>query len=195
MLIILAVQLRTPGGDPPRSAPLPGWFCALLAVQAVVLLGFGVALFAAPGQAAPWWPWKLTPLLAQATGAWLIGFGVAAAHELAEHDARRVLPASFSSVMLAVLQFIALARYPGRFAWSSAAGVICVAFLVTLLVTGGMGLARARASKLNAAFCDRPCFLAHAGNTADRRVTEFLAACSFRHRACRSGRRWPPSSS
>src|SRR5215831_15297783 len=57
MLIFLAVQLRTPGGDPPRSAPLPGWFYALLAVQAVVLLGFGVALFAAPGQAA-WWPWK-----------------------------------------------------------------------------------------------------------------------------------------
>ena len=32
MLIILAVQLRTPGGDPPRSAPLPGWVYGLLAV-------------------------------------------------------------------------------------------------------------------------------------------------------------------
>jgi len=145
MLIILVVQLRTPGGDPPRSAPMPSWVYALLAVQAVVLLSFGVALFAAPEQAAPWWPWKLTPLLAQATGAWLIGFGVAAAQELAERDARRVFPASFSSVLLAVLQFIALARYPDRFAWSSAAGLIYVAFLVTLLVTGGVGLARARA--------------------------------------------------
>jgi len=144
MVIILVVQLRTPGGDPPRSAPLPGWVYALLAVQAVVLLGFGVALFAAPGQAAPWWPWKLTPLLAQATGAWLIGFGVAAAHELAERDARRLLPASFSCVLLAVLQFIALARYPDRFEWSSAAGVIYLTFLVTLLVTGGVGLARGR---------------------------------------------------
>src|SRR5215475_8708775 len=38
MLIILVVQLRTPGGDPPRSAPMPSWVYALLAVQAVVLL-------------------------------------------------------------------------------------------------------------------------------------------------------------
>jgi len=144
MVIILAVQLRTPGGDPPRSVPLPGWVYGLLAVQAVVLLGLGVALFAAPGQAASWWPWTLTPLLAQATGAWLIGFGVAAAHELAERDARRLLPASFSSVLLVVLQLIALARYPGRFEWSSAAGVIYLAFLVMMLVTGGVALARAR---------------------------------------------------
>jgi len=144
MLIVAAVQLRTPGTDPPRSAPLPGWARGLLAGQAVVLLGFGVALFAAPGQAAPWWPWKLTPLLAQATGAWLIGFGVAAAHELAERDARRLIPASASSVLLALLQFIVLARYPGRFEWSSAAGVIYLAFLATMLVTGGVGLARAR---------------------------------------------------
>jgi hypothetical protein len=144
MVIILAVQLRTPGGDPPRSVPLPGWVYGLLAAQAVALLGMGVALFAAPGQAVAWWPWKLTPLLAQATGAWLIGFGVAAAHELAERDARRLLPASFSSVLLAVLQFIALARYPDRFEWSSAAGGIYLAFLVMMLVTGGVALARAR---------------------------------------------------
>jgi len=84
------------------------------------------------------------PLLAQATGAWLIGFGVAAAHELAERDARRQLPASLSSVLLAVLQLIALARYPDRFEWSSAAGVIYLAFLVMMLVTGGVALARAR---------------------------------------------------
>jgi len=143
MVIILAAQLRTPGGDPPRSAPLPGWVCGLLAGQAAVLLGLGVALFAAPGPAASWWPWPLTPLLAQATGAWLIGFGVAAAHEVAERDARRLLPASVSSVLLAGLQFIALARYPDRFEWSSAAGVIYLAFLVVMLVTGGAALARA----------------------------------------------------
>jgi len=43
-----------------------------------------------------------------------------------------------------VLQLIALARYPGRFEWSSAAGVIYLAFLVVMLVTGGVALARAR---------------------------------------------------
>lgn len=34
--------------------------------------------FAAPGPAARAWPWQLTPLAAQATGAWLIGLGGAA---------------------------------------------------------------------------------------------------------------------
>jgi hypothetical protein len=145
MLIFLAVQLRTPGIDPPRSALLPPWLYGLLTLQAIVMLSLGVALVATSGQGAPWWPWKLTPLLAQAIGAWLIGFGVAAVQELVEEDARRLLPASVSSVLLAVLLFVALARYPDRFEWSSAAGAVYLFLLVTLLVTGGVGLARARA--------------------------------------------------
>jgi hypothetical protein len=144
LLIIGVVQLRTPGGDPPRSAPLPGWLCALLAVQAIGLLGLGVALLATSGQGAPWWPWKLTPLVAQATAAWLIGFAVAAAQEVAERDARRLVPASAGSVLLVVLQLIVLARYPGGFAWSSAAGVLYLALLATMLITGATGLALAR---------------------------------------------------
>jgi len=95
LVIIGIVQLRTPGADPPRSAPL-------------------------------------------------IGFGVAAAHELAERDARRLVPASAGSVVLAVLQFIVLARYAGRFEWSSAAGVIYLVLLATMLITGAVGLALAR---------------------------------------------------
>jgi hypothetical protein len=144
LLIIGAVQLRTRGVDPPRPTPLPGWLCGLLAVQALVLLGLGVALLVAPGLPHSWWPWKLTPLLAPATGAWLIGFGVAAAQEVAERDARRLLPASVGSVALAVLQLIVLARYPGRFEWSSAGGVIYLALLAMMLITGGVGLALAR---------------------------------------------------
>ena len=142
MLIISAAQLAAPGGDPPRSAMFPGWVYGLLAAQAAVLLSLGALLFAAPGQAAPWWPWKLTPLLAQATGAWLIGLGVAAAHALRERDARRLRPAAAAYVLLAVLQFIALARYPGRFEWSSAAGAGYLVFLISMLATGAAGLAR-----------------------------------------------------
>jgi hypothetical protein len=103
MLVVLAVQARTPGSDPPRSARLPAWLSAVLAGQATVLLGFGVALFAVPGQAAQLWPWKLTPLVAQATGAWLIALGVAAAHAVLERDARRLRPAAIGYIVLAVL--------------------------------------------------------------------------------------------
>ena len=142
MLIVLAIQLRIPGGDPQRSAALPAWVYGVLAGQAVVLLGLGVALFAAPAQTAPLWPWKLTPLLAQATGAWLISLGVAAAHALMERDARRLRPAAVGYVLFAVLQSIALARYPHLFQWRSPSGVVYLIFLATILLTGAVALAR-----------------------------------------------------
>lgn len=143
MLILLAMQARTPGTDPPRSAGLPVWLCAVLAAQAIVLLGLGTALFVAPGPAAPLWPWELTPMMAQATGAWLISLGVAAGHALLERDARRLRPAAAGYVLLAVLLSIALARYPHQFAWGSASGLVYLIFLVTMLLTGAAGLARA----------------------------------------------------
>jgi hypothetical protein len=158
MLIALAVQARAPGVDPPRSAGLPAWIYAVLAVQAIVLLGLGVALFAAPAQAAPMWPWKLTPLVAQATGAWLISLGVAAVHALLERDARRLRPAAVGYVVLALLQSIALARYPNHFAWHSASGITYLTFLATMLLTGvawlSRGLSRTESTGDNPA--DRP---------------------------------------
>ena len=114
----------------------------MLAVQAVVLLGLGIALFAAPGAAAPLWPWTLTPMMAQATGAWLISLGVAAGQALAERDARRLRPAAAGSILLAVLLSIALARYPHQFHWRSASGITYLIFLATMLLTGAVTLAR-----------------------------------------------------
>jgi hypothetical protein len=142
MLVLLAVQARTPGADPPRSAGLPPWLNVMLAAQAIVLLGLGTALFAAPAQSAPLWPWKLTPMMAQAIGAWLIALGVAAGHALAERDARRLRPAAVGYILLAGLLFIALARYPHLFAWQSASGTAYLIFLTTMLLTGTAGLAR-----------------------------------------------------
>jgi hypothetical protein len=142
MLILLLRQARTPGLDPPRTAGLPAWLYAVLAVQAVVLLGLGIALFAAPGAAAPLWPWALTPMMAQATGAWLISLGVAAGQALAERDARRLRPAAAGSVLLAVLLSVALARYPHLFHWGSATGITYLIFLATMLLTGAASLAR-----------------------------------------------------
>jgi hypothetical protein len=102
-----------------------------------------VALFAVPGQAAALWPWKLTPLVAQATDAWLISLGVAAGHSLLERDARRLRPAAAGYVLLALLQAIALARYPHQFAWGSVSGRIYLVFLGAMLLTGAAGLALA----------------------------------------------------
>jgi len=142
MLVVFGVQARTPGIDPPRSAPLPVWLYGVLAAQAIVFLGVGVALFAAPGPAAPLWPWKLTPLVAQATAAWLISLGVAAAQALLERDARRLRPAAVGYLLLAALQAIALARYPHQFHWGTGPGIIYLIFLGVMVLTGAVGLAR-----------------------------------------------------
>jgi len=142
MAIIWAVQARAPGVDPPRSAGLPAWMYAVLGGQAVVMLSLGVALIAVPGQAGRLWPWTLTPLLAPAIGAWLVSLGVAAGQALLERDARRLRPAAVGYVLLAVLLAIALARYPHLFAWHSAAGIVYLVFLATMLLTGAVGLAR-----------------------------------------------------
>jgi len=142
MLVVLGVQARTPGIDPPRSAPLPIWLYGVLAAQAIVFIGVGVALFAAPGPAAPLWPWKLTPLVAQATAAWLISLGVAAAQALLERDARRLRPAAVGYLLLAALQAIALARYPHQFHWRTAPGIVYLIFLGVMVLTGAVGLAR-----------------------------------------------------
>jgi hypothetical protein len=119
----------------------------VLAVQAIVLLGLGIALFAAPAQAAPLWPWNLTPMMAQATGAWLISLGVAAGHALLERDARRLRPAAAGSILLPVLLAVALARYPHQFEWRSASGIGFLIFLATMLLTGSASLARARRAR------------------------------------------------
>jgi hypothetical protein len=142
MVMAVAAQARAPGADPPRSAGLPAWMYPLLAVQAVILVGLGVALFAAPGQVASAWPWKLTPLAAQATGAWLISLGVAAGHALAERDALRLRPAAVGYIVLVALQSVAIARYPHLFAWESAAGIGYLVFLAAMLLTGVAGLTR-----------------------------------------------------
>jgi len=142
MLIVLVVQARTPGGDPPRTTPLPSWVYILVAAQAVLLLGLGVALFAAPLGSAPAWPWAITPLVGRATAAWLISLGVAAAHALLERDARRLRPAAIGYLLFVLFQVIALARYPQRFEWGEPCGIIYLIVLGTMLLTGAVCLAR-----------------------------------------------------
>lgn len=137
--VLLVLQLRALGGDPPRRALLPVWVRSTLALNAAVMLLLGVALLLTPLAAAGLWPWALTALSGRAVGAWLVGLGVSAGQAVWENDLQRTRVMLISSIVFAALQFVALARYPGEFAWSSPAGWVYLLFLADLLAVGVYG--------------------------------------------------------
>ncbi len=142
-------QARQPGGEPPVMAPLPGWMRLLLTSQAAVMLLLGVALFLWPTAVAPTWPWALTALTSRVVGAWLVGIGTIAAHAAWENDWVRLENMMISYLAFAVLQFIALLRYPEAMAWESPSAWLYVLFQLTVLGVGLYGWLAARRTRQN----------------------------------------------
>jgi hypothetical protein len=140
-------QVRQPGSDPPIIAPIPGWMRLLLTSQAAVMLLLGAALFIWPTVVAPIWPWALTALTGRVVGAWLVGIGTVAAHAAWENDWVRVENMMISYLAFAVLQFVALLRYPDAVAWDSPGAWLYVLFQLTVLAAGLYGWLAARRAK------------------------------------------------
>ena len=139
MLALLVHQLRVPGRDPPRRAPLRPWLRLVLCFHAAVLLALGAALFLLPQTAAPLWPWMLTPLTGRAIGAWLLALGVAAAHLSWENDVERGHVAMPGYAVLGGLELVALARYPGALDWGEPRAWVYLLFLLSVLAVGLYG--------------------------------------------------------
>jgi peptidoglycan/LPS O-acetylase OafA/YrhL len=135
LLVLVLRQLREPGEDPPADRPLPGWARAGLAVAAAVMLAVGAILFFATGLAQDFWPWSLTPLTSRAIGAFIVGFGLAAAAGLREDDLDRLRAPALSSVVLGAAILVAVARYSGQFDFDLA-GWIFLGFVATALLCG-----------------------------------------------------------
>jgi hypothetical protein len=143
-LAALIAQLRVPGVDPARAAPLPGWMRATFAAQSLVLIVLGIVLFASPSSANSLWPWTLTPLTARASGAWLCGTGLTAAFAVLENDFRRIRAMVAGYAALAAFETVAIARYPHTPDWGGAPAWLYVAFLATMLVLALLALLRER---------------------------------------------------
>ncbi len=139
MLALLYLQLRAPGSDPPRRFPLPAWFRALLVVEAVVMMGAGLALFIVPEAANSLWSWALTPLTGRAVGAWLIGLGFAVGTAAWENDWQRVGIAMVGNVVFGGLQLVALVRFTDTVKWASPSAWIYLLLLVGLVALGVYG--------------------------------------------------------
>lgn len=144
LAVVLVHQMRAPGGDPPRQAPLPGWLRAALGVLGAAGLVYGAALFISSSAAAPLWGWALTPLTARAVAAWLIAFGLVAEQVVLENDAVRSRPVMIMFVAFGVLQSIALARFAGDLAWGEPRGWVYVLLIIAALALGGAGWLLAR---------------------------------------------------
>ncbi len=138
-VFLVARQRRDGAGDPPRTAPFPGWFSWLLVVSAAGALAFGVALFVVPEEIASIWPWPLTALTARAIGAWGLGGAVFLAGLAREGDWARARPAMLSFAFFRALELVALARYAGTLDWDTAGAWIYLAFLVGTIAFGGFG--------------------------------------------------------
>lgn len=144
LALVMRRQLRAPGGDPPREAPLALWVRAILAVQAVLLIPLGIGLFAAPSVFDSLWPWPLTDLTAQMCGAWVLAFGVFSGGMLAENDLNRVAPFLSSFAVIGLLQTIGVARYPEDMQWEEPAAWIFIAFIASTFVLAAYGWLVAR---------------------------------------------------
>jgi hypothetical protein len=112
MTILLVLQLRTPGGDPPIQIPIKTVWRIVLVLQALLMLGLGLALFIAPEQTGSiFWPWNLSALTGRAIGAWLIGIGTTAAHMAYEKDWWRVEVGALSDWVFGAMQLITVVRF------------------------------------------------------------------------------------
>lgn len=138
-VFLVARQRRDGGGDPPRTAPFPGWFSRLLVASAAGALAFGAALFVAPEEIVSIWPWTLTALTARAIGAWGLGGAVFLVLLAREGDWIRARPAMLSFAFFGALELVALARYGGTLDWDSAEAWIYLGFLVGTIGFGGFG--------------------------------------------------------
>jgi hypothetical protein len=122
------------------TRPPPAGVRIVLALACAALLTFGVALYAAPGDAASAWPWPLTPLTARAIASFLIGFGVAAGFALWENDALRLRGPAAAFTVLAALELLALVVFSGDVTAGAAGVSVYAAFWVVSLAVGLSGL-------------------------------------------------------
>jgi len=145
LTVQMVQQLRLPGGDPPRTDPLPLWVKTVLGAHALVFIPLGVLTFVAPGVGGPLWPWEIgAPLALRALSAWVLAFGVGALHAILENDFDRVKVALWGYPVLGALQLIALVRFGEVLQTNEAGWWFYLAFLASAFVLGAYGYVMAR---------------------------------------------------
>ena len=139
LAVLIVLHQRRPGIDPPRRDPIPLWLAGAFALQGLIMLVVGVALYVAPSTARTIWPWTLTPLTARAVAAWLVAFGVAAVLTLVERDLSRLAAGAVAYTVFGVLELIALLRFGEVGRWDTPAGIVYLVVLISVVPVGAAG--------------------------------------------------------
>jgi hypothetical protein len=143
---LIWAQPKGSGALAPPRRPLAGWLRATLGLQSAALLVFGVLLFVAPVGMHSIWPWPLTPLTGRAIGAFLCGFGVAAAFALRENDLGRLYGSALAWATLGSLELLAVALHGDDLTSSGLGTALYLAFFASVLGVGAYGALRGRSA-------------------------------------------------
>jgi hypothetical protein len=131
-------QLSIPGRDRPVEERLPAWLRATLGLQAILMLVWGVLLFAQPSHAGDSWAWPLAPLAAEAIAAWLLGIGGSAAYISLRGDRADMPGAALSYIVLGGI-WIGGAIFAGDAFHTDAATLAYIVFSVSVVAVGAAG--------------------------------------------------------
>jgi hypothetical protein len=131
-------QLSVPGRDRPVGERLPVLLRATLALQAVVMLAWGVLLLSRPHDAGAVWAWPLAPLAAEAIGAWLLGIGGSAAYIALRGDRADMPGAALSYIVLGAI-WLGGAIFAGDAFHNPVDLVLYVLFALSVIVVGVAG--------------------------------------------------------
>jgi hypothetical protein len=122
--------------------------CSLIA--GLALAGYAVALFALPTALGDDWPWPLTPLLSQATAAWIAMIAAAllwCAYDLRRSSEAFIPYATLGAWCLALMALPAL--HAGDVNRSGLPLLLYLGVLVVLLGLAVLGMTRTRAGRLS----------------------------------------------
>ena len=147
LLVVLAWRQATVPGQAAAVGytPVPGVLRLVLALQAVVMLGIGIALWVSPTGADSIWAWPLTPLTARAVGSFLIGFGAAAAFAVIDNRLERFRGSAYAYAALGALELLAAAIFSSDF--DDGEALPFVAFTASVLLVGLAGAFAARGTQ------------------------------------------------
>jgi len=148
LLIIWILQLRARSDEFERKVPFPGWLRIGLWIVSPLMIALSLGLFLAPATFDPIWPWALTPLTGRAVAAWLAGLGTAGFSLLWENDLTRIQAATLAMIAFAVLEAIAVIRYPSELAWGNPSSIVYLVLLAALLIGGVFGYRLAHGAEI-----------------------------------------------